>query len=225
MSGPDVEHERDPQQQPAEQVHVIAEGIEAREGGRARAEHQRDDVDRDAFHHRHGEQEHHRRAVHGEQLVVALRADQVAVGPRQLQRAWQREHAAEREEDQRGDDVAAADLLVVDGREPADDPGRAAPGALEPRLELRALELRAVARDLLALAGEPLVFRSDRARARSFERLEISDDGVQLVGLEPDRRHLVAGLDRLRVGDPAVEIALAHRHRAGGDASGGWRDG
>ena len=42
----DVEHERDPQQQPAEQVHAVAEGVEPREGGRARADHQRDEIDR-----------------------------------------------------------------------------------------------------------------------------------------------------------------------------------
>ena len=177
MSGRDIERERAPQQQPAEQIHVIAEGIEPREGGRARAQHQRDDVDRDALHHRHGEQEHHGRAVHREQLVEPRRADHVVVRPRELQPHQQRQHAAEREEDQRGDDVAAADLLVVDGREPADESRRPAPGALEPSGELRAFELGPVARDILALFGEPLFVllrgRIGQLRAR-FGHLSVS---------------------------------------------------
>jgi hypothetical protein len=99
--------------------------------------------------------------VHGEQLVIALGADEVAVGPRELKPHQQRKDSAEREEDQRGDDVAATDLLVIDGRNPTDDSGRAAPGPVQPRVELRPLQLRAVAGDLLAFLREALVFLLD----------------------------------------------------------------
>ena len=54
---------------------------------------------------------------------------------------------------------------------------------------------------------------------RHFSRLQISDDRVQIVRREADGRHVVARLLRLRIGDPAVEVAAVHRQRAGGDAS------
>ena len=38
-------------------------------------------------------------------------------------------------------------------------------------------------------------------------------------GSQPERRHFVAGLLRLRVGNPAVEIGPVHRQRSGGDRS------
>ena len=55
-----------------------------------------------------------RHAVHGEQLVVLLRRQQLRFGPGQLQAHDQRLDAAQDQEDEGGDDVAQADLLVVD---------------------------------------------------------------------------------------------------------------
>ena len=69
-----VDEEGDPQHHAAEQIDPVAEGVEARKGDGARAEHQRHQIDADGLHHRHGEQEHHGRAVHGEKLVVEVRA-------------------------------------------------------------------------------------------------------------------------------------------------------
>jgi hypothetical protein len=58
----------------AEQEAPVAVGAEPRERQVARAEHLREQQDGERLDDRHGEQEHHRRAVHGEELVVELRA-------------------------------------------------------------------------------------------------------------------------------------------------------
>ena len=47
------------------------------------------------LHHRHGEQEHHRRAVHREQLVVEVGADQAVLRAAQLQAHQHGEQPAE----------------------------------------------------------------------------------------------------------------------------------
>jgi hypothetical protein len=114
------------------------------EGGVARPEHQRDQEDGHRLHHRHGEEEHHRRAVHGEELVVAVRRDQPALRPGELQPHQQSEDAGEDHEAESRDEIAAADLLVVGRRKPADQPRLATPGLLQPRLERRPGQLRAV---------------------------------------------------------------------------------
>ena len=51
----DIEHEGDPDHEPAQHVDVIAEGVEARECDVARADHERNKVNRESFHHRYGE--------------------------------------------------------------------------------------------------------------------------------------------------------------------------
>ena len=135
---PHVEQERDEQEQPTEEIDPIGERVHARKGDRAGTDHQRHQVDRHALHHRHGEEEHHRRAVRGEELVVAIRADQRALGPRELRSHERREDAGSEEEGERGDDVALANRLVVDGAERAEEPRRIAPRALEQRVHLSA---------------------------------------------------------------------------------------
>ena len=72
---------------PAREKHPVGERIEAREGDVARPHHQRDEIDGHRFHDRHGEQEHHVRAVHGENLIVAVWPDQPRFRLRKLQRA------------------------------------------------------------------------------------------------------------------------------------------
>ena len=65
----------------------------------------------------------------------------------------------------------------------------------------------------------------DSARRRSLQRLQVGEQRLQVVGREPGRRHAVAGLDALRIGDPAGEVAARVRQRAGGDRARGWRSG
>jgi hypothetical protein len=91
---PGVQEEGDVQHQAAEQEDPVGEGVHAREGHAARADHQRHQVDGHGLHHRHGEQEHHRRAVHREELVVQVRARSACFRPRQLQAHQQRQQAA-----------------------------------------------------------------------------------------------------------------------------------
>ena len=80
-----VEHKGSPGEDAARQVDPVAEGIQAGKGDVARANHERDQKDPTGLHHRHGEQEHHGHAVHGEQLVVEVGSDQAPLRPRQLQ--------------------------------------------------------------------------------------------------------------------------------------------
>jgi hypothetical protein len=128
---PGVEHEHDDQHEAAEQQQPVRIGIEPREGDVARADHERDQIERDRFHHGHGEQEHHHAAVHGEQLVVSVGSDDVAVGPCELQAHHRGEQSGEHEERERREDEADADALVVDGREPADEPRFVGPSCFE----------------------------------------------------------------------------------------------
>jgi hypothetical protein len=156
----DVGQERRPEQHAADQVRVVAVRVEAREGDVARAEHERHEVEPERLHHRYGEQEHHRRAVHGEDLIVEVGTEQLALGERELQPHHQRQHAGQREEDERRHDVAARDPLVVDGAEHADDARRRAP---------RVLELREV--DLgFALALDDRIVRRRRGAHRRLPR-------------------------------------------------------
>jgi hypothetical protein len=117
-------------------VHPVAEGVEAREGDVARADHQRHEVDGECLGDRHAEQEHHRRAAHGEELVVEIRPDEVALRPRELHAHHRGERAAEQKESERGEEIALADDLVVDRREPADQARGRAPGPGEAGIEL-----------------------------------------------------------------------------------------
>ena len=76
----------------------------------------------------------------GENLVVEIGADQMRFRARELQAHDARRAAAERQEDEGGDDVAPADHLVIDGREPADDAAPPAPGVGEPIVQLGVVE-------------------------------------------------------------------------------------
>ena len=67
-------------------------------------------------------------AVHREDLVVEVGRQHAALRARQLQPHQHREHAAERQENEGGDDVAPADDLVVDRGRRAPDPTRRTPG-------------------------------------------------------------------------------------------------
>ena len=79
----------------------------------ARAEHLRQQHDRDRLEDRHREQEHHHRAVQREDLVVGLGRQEIVVGPGELDAHQRREHAAEQEKQQRRRRVPLADFRVV----------------------------------------------------------------------------------------------------------------
>ena len=114
-----VPEERGVEDDPARQEQPEGERVQARVGHVAGADHQRHEVVREARHHRHDEQEDHRRPVHREQLVVGLGADQRVVRRAQLQAHHQRLDAPQAEEHEREDHVHDPDPLVVGGRDPA----------------------------------------------------------------------------------------------------------
>jgi hypothetical protein len=99
--------------------------------------------------------------VHREELVVALGPDHPIVGLDQLKAHEQRDYPAEHEESEGGDNIAPADLFMVDRRQPAKKTRRAAPRSLEPSGKLVTLELGSVANDVLALPSEPPVLLVD----------------------------------------------------------------
>ena len=107
--------------QPAEQEQPERQGVEPRKDHVGRADLQRDQVVRQAGHGRGGEQQHHDRAVHREQLVVALLVDQLEPRHRELAADHEREQAAEQEEPERGSQVQQPDPLVVRRGEPGQD--------------------------------------------------------------------------------------------------------
>jgi len=83
--------------------------------------------------------------VHREERVVRRRVDERDLGTRQLRAQNERLDAAEDEEEERGDDVALADALVVGGRHPARLVGRRLPHAGEALLEGRGRAQRTLA--------------------------------------------------------------------------------
>jgi hypothetical protein len=120
-SAPDEEaaqhHER------TEQEHPEREGVHARERHVLGADLERDDVVREADGHRRPEQQKHDRAVHREQLVVALLGGELEAGRSELGPDLGREQAADEEHHERRRDVQDADALVIGRREP---PGESA---------------------------------------------------------------------------------------------------
>ena len=71
--GSGIRQEPTPENEGSADIKVIAEGIQARKGDVASTAHQRNNVDTEPLkHHRHGKQENHGAAVHGEDLVVKV---------------------------------------------------------------------------------------------------------------------------------------------------------
>jgi len=97
-------------------------GVEAGERHVPRADHQGHEVVGEAEHERHGDEEDHRRAVHGEDAVEGLRRDEVVVRADQLDPHDGRFDPADHQEEQRVDDVEQADALVIDGGHPLLEP-------------------------------------------------------------------------------------------------------
>ena len=123
--------EAEVEQQAAKCRNPEAEGIEAREGHIARAQQQRPKVITEAGEHGQRIEEDHRHAVHGEELAVLLGSEQSLVGAGELRADEQSFDAADQQKEKRGENVALADFLVVDGGEPAEEAGFALPDFLK----------------------------------------------------------------------------------------------
>ena len=103
----------------ADEVDVPAQKIDLREGKVLRANHQRNkEVAEDRRNRRNQEEENHRHAVHGEQLVVGFRRDQVAVWRKQVDADHRGERAADEEEERDRRQIQQRDALMVGGQQP-----------------------------------------------------------------------------------------------------------
>jgi hypothetical protein len=132
--GRDAGQQRHGQDGAAEQVAPIAVGGEARKREIAGAENLRGQIDGNPFHHRHGEQKQHHRAVHREDLVVGLRVHEGRPGGRELNPGQHAEHAADREEGEgRGHEAQADDGMIDRGEAP--EAGPRAPDRGEPSVQ------------------------------------------------------------------------------------------
>ena len=80
----------------ADEIGPEREGAEPRKRLIACAEHLRQQQDAHRLDHRHGEQEHHHRAVHGEDLVVSFLAEEGVAWHRELQPHQQCKDARQR---------------------------------------------------------------------------------------------------------------------------------
>ena len=106
------------QEEPAEEEDPVGERVEPRESDVPRADHERDQVVEEGDRERHQRQEHHAGPVHGEELVVALGAQELAVGARELEPDQEGLDPGDQEEREGGRAVEETDPLVVDGGEP-----------------------------------------------------------------------------------------------------------
>ena len=95
-----------------------AEGVDAGEGDVTGADLQRQEVVAEGGRHRHGEEEHHRRGVHGEHLVVEVRRQHRAVGRRPAGPGSAAPRCRRRRRTPSRDAVHDAELLVVDREQP-----------------------------------------------------------------------------------------------------------
>ena len=102
------------------------------------------------------------------------------------------EDAGQGEKPERRHDLAPADRLVIDVRQPADEPARIAPRALEVEC----------ARDLAAM-------RRLQVRGSHLQGLQVGEAALEIGGREPVRRHAVARLEVLRVRNPPGEVAAS----------------
>src|SRR5205085_4192565 len=107
------------------------EGVQTGKGDTARADHQRHEVQTHRVHDRDGEEEHHRRAMNGEELIVSVGSENRVLRSRQLQTNQGRLDSRREKHRESGKDVALRDCLVVDGSEPTPEAWPVAPGDVE----------------------------------------------------------------------------------------------
>src|SRR5205085_8636252 len=96
------EENRNGDEQSAEQVHPVAEGVEARERDVTRADLQGNQEVEERRRERHDREEDHGRPVHREELVVKLSRDEMLVRRSELGADDHRLDATENEETERG---------------------------------------------------------------------------------------------------------------------------
>ena len=121
-----IHEEAQMQEEGAGEEDPVGQGVQPRERHVAGPDHERDHVVEERRAHRHDRQEHHGRAVHGEQLVEARGADQRVVRVRELQAHDDGLQPSHQEEEEGGDAVELADSLVVHGRDPGPEDGAGA---------------------------------------------------------------------------------------------------
>jgi hypothetical protein len=129
--GSHVQEERHIEENDADEVRPIAERVQTRERDVARADHERHEVQPHCVHHGHGEEEHHRRAVHGEDLIVFIRPDERVLGPSELHAHRGCLEPAGDEHEKGRNDVPFGDRLVARRGEPTPESGRVLPQPLE----------------------------------------------------------------------------------------------
>ena len=115
--GEEAQHEHEA----AEHEEPVREGVQPRERHVGRADHERHEVVREAGENRNADEEHHRRPVDRDELVVVIRADDVRVRLGQLQTHDQCHQSREDEEHEGRADVEDPDPLVIRRDEPARD--------------------------------------------------------------------------------------------------------
>ena len=155
------------------------EGVQAGERHVAGADLQRDQEVEERGRERHDPEEDHRGAVHGEQLVVHARRDEVVVRTGQLRADGQGLDATDEEEEHREGTVHDAELLVVDGGQPVEQAAGAV-GAEE-------AEVAALRREL-HLVGDGGVVRIVGHLRKGAEGLlqgeEVFGEAVEFLGGE-----------------------------------------
>jgi len=129
--GPDVEDERHEDHDAPQRKHPVAEGIEAREGDISGTHHERHEENAHRLHDRYGKEEHHDRAMHGEELIVKIRTDQMLIRLRELRTHEGGHQSGPRKEEERRYEVTPRDPFVIDRREPAHEAGAVRPPPVE----------------------------------------------------------------------------------------------
>ena len=123
----------------------------------------------------------------------------VLSGMRELQPHQQRFDAADQQEDECGDDVAHPDRLVRGHGKPAEQARRVPPCSLE------------------RVAACSTSMSRDLRERRHCRLSRYSISGCMSSDFSGDRRHVIPGLDVLRIGDPACEVSFVVRQRSGRD--------
>ncbi len=122
------------QEKAAREVNPVAERIQPRKRHVTAAEQERPEIVGEAGENRRRVQEDHCHPVRRKEVVVLFRRKQRTVRAGELHAHHERLDPAYREECERGDDVANADLLVIDAREESLQPACRFPQLEQPRL-------------------------------------------------------------------------------------------
>ena len=107
---------------PPADIKVPAQQVDLGKGQVLGAHHDRhQEIAQHRGHGRNQEEEHHVHAVHGEQFVVSIGLEQLAVGREQVQPDQRCKQAANEEEERDGKQVQDRDPLVVLRQQPRSD--------------------------------------------------------------------------------------------------------